>query len=104
MPDPCTVVIGATRHLEALRERAGAEGEVLTFSDQDAAKALEVITTRRPEVVAFERLFAATSRGRIRAGRQPHIRRTGFPGGSVGARAVDRLSWHATRDARRATG
>jgi len=63
MSDPCTVVIGATRHLDALRERAGAEGEVLTFSDQDAAKALEVITTRRPGVVAFERLFAATSRG-----------------------------------------
>lgn len=63
MPDACTVVIGASQHLEALRERAGADGEVLTFSDRDALKALEAMTTRRPGVVVLERLFAATSRG-----------------------------------------
>jgi PilZ domain len=36
---------------------------VLAFSDDDALAALEAITKRRPQVVALERLFAATSRG-----------------------------------------
>ena len=34
-----------------------------TFSDHEALEALEAITSRRPSVIAFERLFAATSRG-----------------------------------------
>ena len=63
MSEPCTVVIGATQHLKALKERAGDAGDVLAFSDTDALAALEAITTRRPQVVALERLFAATSRG-----------------------------------------
>ena len=63
MAQRCTIVIGATQHLEALRERAGADGEVLSFSATDALTALEAIATRRPQVVALERLFAATSRG-----------------------------------------
>ena len=63
MSEPCTVVIGASQYLEALRERAGGDGEVLTFTDRDALKALETITARRPQVIALERLFAATSRG-----------------------------------------
>jgi len=50
----------------------GADDEVLTFSDADALRALEVITERRPQMVALERMFAATPRGaalinRIRA-------------------------------------
>lgn len=61
MAERCTVVIGATQHLNALKERA--DGEVLGFSDTDALGALEAITTRRPQVVTLERLFAATSRG-----------------------------------------
>jgi hypothetical protein len=63
MSEPCTVVIGAKQFLDALRERAGTDAEVLTFSDTDALAALEAITTRRPAVIALERLFAATSRG-----------------------------------------
>jgi hypothetical protein len=61
---PCTVVIGAAEVLSALKERAATEGtELLAFSDADALRALEVITDRRPSVVALERLFAATPRG-----------------------------------------
>jgi PilZ domain len=63
MSEPCTVIIGAPSLLDALRQRVGAEGEVLTFGDNEALRALETITTRRPNVITFERLFAATSRG-----------------------------------------
>jgi len=44
----------APEYLQALLERAdfsGAEG----FSDQEALRALEVITRKRPDVVALER-------------------------------------------------
>ena len=63
MSDPCTVIVGAPELHDALRRHAGVDGEVVTFSDRDPLKALEIITTRRPRVVALERLFAATSRG-----------------------------------------
>jgi hypothetical protein len=63
MSEPCTVIIGAQSLLDALRERAGGEGEILTFAEHEALKALETIATRRPDVITFERLFAATSRG-----------------------------------------
>jgi hypothetical protein len=60
----CTVIIAASDLLATLKERAGdVNGEVLAFSDSDALRALEVITKRRPRVVALERLFAATPRG-----------------------------------------
>jgi hypothetical protein len=59
----CTVLIGAPELLPALRERTNLTGEVLTFSDQEPLRALETIVARRPEVIALERLFAATSRG-----------------------------------------
>jgi hypothetical protein len=62
--DLCTVLIAASDLLPALRERAGAiNGEVLTFTDAEALPALEMITKRRPAVVAFERMFAVTPRG-----------------------------------------
>ena len=38
-------------------------GSATTFSDTEALRALEVITRQRPDVVALEQLFAATSRG-----------------------------------------
>ena len=63
MSDSCTVVIGEAKLLDALRERAGTNGEVLAFSDHDALAALETITARRPQFITLERLFAATSRG-----------------------------------------
>src|ERR687887_2364583 len=69
----CTVVIGAPDLLPLLKERTPAgDDEVLAFSDADALRALEVISERRPRMVALERVFAATPRGaalinRIRA-------------------------------------
>src|SRR5688572_2605703 len=63
MSTPCTVIIGATELIEALRERTPADGDVLTFSDKEPLKAFDAITTLRPNVIALERLFAATSRG-----------------------------------------
>jgi len=64
VPDPCTIVIGARDCLPGLTERASSlNGEVLAFSDVEALKALEVITQRKPTVVALERLFAVTPRG-----------------------------------------
>ena len=63
MADRYIVLIGAPNRLEALRERTGASGEILSFSDTEPLAALEAITTHRPQVVALERLFAATSRG-----------------------------------------
>ena len=64
MSTSCTVIIGATELLETLRESAAVgDGEVLSFGDNEPLKALEAITTRQPNVIALERLFAATSRG-----------------------------------------
>jgi len=58
------VLIGAADVLPSLKERADTGGdEVLTFTDADALRALEVITKRRPSVVAVERVFAGTPRG-----------------------------------------
>ena len=39
------------------------DGELLEFAHTDALAALQAITTRRPRIVALERLFAMTSRG-----------------------------------------
>ena len=58
------MIIAASDLLETLKKRTGdVNDEVLAFSDSDALRALEVITKRRPRVVALERLFAATPRG-----------------------------------------
>jgi PilZ domain-containing protein len=57
-----TVVIAPSEHLQALMARddfSGAQG----FPAQEALRALEVITRKRPDVVALERAFAATTRG-----------------------------------------
>ena len=60
----CAVLIGSADVLPALRERASdLEGELLAFTDADALIALEVITKRRPPVVALAREFASTPRG-----------------------------------------
>ncbi len=66
MPEPCTVVVGPTDTLPALKERAaaaGLAGEILSFSDSSTPVALETITKRKPGVIALERSFAATPRG-----------------------------------------
>ena len=59
---PATVLIASPEHLPALKEREDLGGAQV-FSDVDALRALDVITRQRPEVIALERLFAATSRG-----------------------------------------
>lgn len=117
MSEPCIVVIGAADVLPSLKERADtAAGEVLTFTDADALRALEIITKRRPAVVAVERVFAGTPRGaalinRIKSdpsllGSEIRVvshddkdhwagpRRSSEPGGGNGATAV--ASAHAT--------
>jgi hypothetical protein len=62
--ESCTVLIAAPELLPALKKRSpGFDGELLAFPDTEALKALEVISRRRPRVVALERAFAATPRG-----------------------------------------
>ena len=57
-------MVAASELLPSLRERAAEiDGELLTFSDADALSALQTIVTRRPQVVALERMFAVTPRG-----------------------------------------
>ena len=64
MPQPCTVLIAAQALMPALKERTATDGhELLAFADSDALRALEVITKRRPAIVALDRAFAASSRG-----------------------------------------
>ena len=57
-----TILIAAPEHLQILKERDDFS-DAQTFSDTEALRALEVITRKRPEVVALERMFAATTRG-----------------------------------------
>lgn len=57
-----TVLIAAPEHLQALMDSDDFSG-AQAFSDQEALRALEVITRRRPQVIALERTFAATTRG-----------------------------------------
>jgi hypothetical protein len=58
------VVIAAAELLPALKARVAPEAtELLSFTDSEALRALEIITTRRPSLVLLERKFAATPRG-----------------------------------------
>jgi hypothetical protein len=58
------VLVASADALPALQERAShAEGELIAFSDADALRALETITSRKPAVIALERVFAGTPRG-----------------------------------------
>jgi hypothetical protein len=58
------VLIAAPDLLPTLERRAAPEdGELITFTDADALRALAEITRRRPRVVAIDRRFAATPRG-----------------------------------------
>jgi len=56
------VLIATSQYLPSIKERIGFES-ALSFADNEALRALDVITRFRPEVVALDRLFAATSRG-----------------------------------------
>lgn len=57
-----TVLIAPPEHLPALQERDDLRAAI-TFADTDALRALDAITRERPDMVAIEREFAATSRG-----------------------------------------
>ena len=57
-----TVLIASPERLPTLKERDDL-GETIAFADTDALRALDAITRQRPNVVALERVFAATSRG-----------------------------------------
>jgi hypothetical protein len=61
----CTVLVAAADVLAPAIERlnGAAVGELLSFSDGEALRALEAIIVRRPQIVAVERLFASTARG-----------------------------------------
>jgi hypothetical protein len=59
----CTVLIAASDMLDTLKQRVADTGEVLAFTDSDSIRALDVISQRRPDVVALDRLFAASTRG-----------------------------------------
>ena len=64
VPHPCTVLIAAPALMPVLAERTATEGsELLAFPDSDALRALDVITKRRPAIVALDRGFAASPRG-----------------------------------------
>jgi hypothetical protein len=90
----CTVLIAATDLLPTLKTQTGTDdSELLAFSDTEALRALEVISRRRPSVVALERVFAATPRGaalinRIKADptlRQSEIRVVSHEGDCAGS-------------------
>ena len=57
-----TVLIAAPEHLPVLKEREEFS-DAQAFSDAEALRALEVITRKRPDLVALERSFASTTRG-----------------------------------------
>jgi hypothetical protein len=60
-----TVLIAAPDLLATLKQGSLASNntELIAFSDAEALRALEVISKRRPKVVALEKVFAATPRG-----------------------------------------
>jgi len=63
MAESSAVLIGPPDMLPVLRERIDQAGEVLSFADSEALRAIEAITQHRPRLVALERMFAATPRG-----------------------------------------
>ena len=59
-----TVLIAAPELLPALKARLADENpELLAFTDAEALRALEVITTHRPPIVLLERKFRSSPRG-----------------------------------------
>ena len=63
MPDSA-VLIAPADLLAAMKARiAGEVRDVQGFSDVEALRALELITSKRPTIVVLERRFAVTPRG-----------------------------------------
>ena len=61
-PVPATVLIASSAHLPALQAQDGLSG-ALAFSDREVLRAFEVITDKRPRLIAIEQLVAVSSRG-----------------------------------------
>ena len=59
---PGTVLIAPAQQLEALKAREDFIGAT-AFPDNEALRALELITRERPAIVAIDKAFAATARG-----------------------------------------
>ena len=57
------ILVSSSQHASALMSRAGIDGSVLTFSDDEPLLAIAAIIERRPSLVVLERFFAATPRG-----------------------------------------
>jgi len=57
-----TVLISAAEHLQTFKAHDD-YSDAQAFADTDALRALEVITRKRPDIVALEKAFAATTRG-----------------------------------------
>jgi hypothetical protein len=58
------VLIATADLLPTLKAKtSNGSSELLAFSDADALRALEAITTRKPALIALERMFASTPRG-----------------------------------------
>ncbi len=63
MSKPTCILIAAPELIPALRERVGDGVELVTFGDSEPLRALPAILKSRPDVVALERVFAASPRG-----------------------------------------
>lgn len=63
MPDARLILIAAPELIPALRERVGEDEDILTFADSEPLRAMDAISAQRPNIVALERLFAASPRG-----------------------------------------
>lgn len=63
MPKPTIVLIAAPDFIPALRDRLRGDHQLMTFGDTEPMRAMRAVLTIRPDVVALERLFAATPRG-----------------------------------------
>jgi hypothetical protein len=63
MSTPTVILIAAPDFVPALRERLSDAVEVVTFGDSEPLRALRSILSLRPDVVALERVFAASPRG-----------------------------------------
>ena len=58
------MLIASAERLPTFTAQSGDGGKLLAFTDVDALRALDAITSRRPAVVVLDGTFATTARGR----------------------------------------
>lgn len=63
MSKSTVILIAAPDYIPALRDRLGDDVEIVTFGDSEPLRALPAILSTRPDIVALERIFAASPRG-----------------------------------------